>query len=138
MSGCSIFFVESSKQQSGIVERDFPILSLREPPALFFDCTHDNEVPPQKFHPSASLCNAALSWMVDCPVGTVRGYDEIVREKIDLVHDTRKYTVNPKDVGMIQARKTFNFLHRYNFFFFFCLLFFLSNTDRNFSKAAPK
>ena len=89
------------------------MLTLREPPALFFDCTHDNEVPPQRRHASDSLSNAALTWMVDCPVGSVRGYDEIVPERIDLVHVKKQYPFYGKELsGMTQARAVLNKLHR--------------------------
>lgn len=91
--------------------RDFPTIGLREPPALFFDCTHDNEPPTKKFHPASSLCNAALTWMVDCPVGTVRGYDEILPERIDLVKEKKKYGTIQEDIGMVKARDTLNKLH---------------------------
>ncbi|KAL2868741.1 glucanotransferase domain of glycogen debranching enzyme-domain-containing protein [Aspergillus lucknowensis] len=62
-------------------------------PALFMDCTHDNEMPAQKRTATDTLPNAALVAMCDSAVGSVMGYDEIYPRIVDLVHETRLYSV---------------------------------------------
>ena len=42
---------------------------------------------------SLSLAHAALVWTVDCPVGSVRGYDELYPHKIDLVKESKLYKI---------------------------------------------
>jgi glycogen debranching enzyme len=61
-------------------------------PALFMDCTHDNEVPAQKRDARDTLPNAALVAMCASATGSVMGYDEIYPKLIDLVHEKRQYT----------------------------------------------
>lgn len=60
--------------------------------ALFFDCTHDNEVPAQKRDARDTLPNAALVSMCACATGSVMGYDEIYPNLVDLVHEKRIYS----------------------------------------------
>lgn len=60
-------------------------------PALFMDCTHDNEVPSQKRDGRDTLPNAALVAMCASAIGSVMGYDEVYPKLIDLVHETRQY-----------------------------------------------
>ncbi|CAI7672609.1 unnamed protein product [Penicillium bialowiezense] len=60
-------------------------------PALFMDCTHDNEVPAQKRDARDTLPNAALVAMCASATGSVMGYDEVYPKLIDLVHETRQY-----------------------------------------------
>lgn len=61
-------------------------------PALFMDCTHDNEMPAQKRTAKDTLSNAALVAMCDSAIGSVMGYDEIYPKIVDLVHETRLYS----------------------------------------------
>ncbi|KAL2815636.1 glucanotransferase domain of glycogen debranching enzyme-domain-containing protein [Aspergillus cavernicola] len=61
-------------------------------PALFMDCTHDNEMPAQKRTAKDTLPNAALVAMCDSAIGSVMGYDEIYPNIVDLVHETRLYS----------------------------------------------
>ncbi|KAL4802787.1 hypothetical protein BDV18DRAFT_146576 [Aspergillus unguis] len=61
-------------------------------PALFMDCTHDNEMPAQKRTAIDTLPNAALVAMCDSAVGSAMGYDEIYPQIVDLVHETRLYS----------------------------------------------
>lgn len=50
--------------------------------------------------------------MTACAIGSTRGYDELIPEKIDLVKEKRKYQcLADKDVGMMKARKILNELH---------------------------
>ncbi|KAL8820229.1 MAG: hypothetical protein Q9223_001521 [Gallowayella weberi] len=69
------------------------IHNIRQSPvhALFFDCTHDNEVPAQKRDARDTLPNAALVNMCACATGSVMGYDEIYPKLIDLVSEPRLY-----------------------------------------------
>jgi glycogen debranching enzyme len=103
------------KDNSSITsERDQPEETIGEPPALFFDCTHDNEVPAQRRHPRDSLPNSALVAMVACTVGTTRGYDHLVSQQIDVVHENRYYPLGVHEgepSGMVAARKVLNDLH---------------------------
>jgi glycogen debranching enzyme len=47
------------------------------PPALFFDCTHDNEVPAQKRTAIDALPNAALVAMANCAIGAALFQEKI-------------------------------------------------------------
>lgn len=104
--------------------RDVSHVSLKIPPALFYDCTHDNETPNEKRHPSDrfvlaqcgyllySLPNAALVSMTACAIGSTRGYDELFPERVDLVKEERVYKCfESENVGMMAARKVLNELH---------------------------
>ncbi|KAL4782513.1 hypothetical protein BJX76DRAFT_289061 [Aspergillus varians] len=61
-------------------------------PALFMDCTHDNEMPAQKRTAKDTLSNAALVAMCDSAIGSVMGYDEVYPKIVDLVNETRLYS----------------------------------------------
>ncbi|PGH12691.1 glycogen debranching enzyme [Polytolypa hystricis UAMH7299] len=61
-------------------------------PALFMDCTHDNEVPEQKRRAKDTLPNAALVCICASATGSVMGYDEIYPAHVNLVHETRLYS----------------------------------------------
>ncbi|KAL4929216.1 putative glycogen debranching enzyme Gdb1 [Aspergillus undulatus] len=61
-------------------------------PALFMDCTHDNEMPAQKRTAKDTLANAALVAMCDSAIGSTMGYDELYPQIVDLVHETRPYS----------------------------------------------
>lgn len=69
--------------------------------ALFMDCTHDNETPHQKRTAIDTLPNAAIVAMSDCAVGSVKGYDEIVPELLNVVSETKKYRVPDRYEGYI-------------------------------------
>ncbi|CBZ54178.1 putative glycogen debranching enzyme [Neospora caninum Liverpool] len=60
-------------------------------PALFYDCTHDNETPSQKFTPGAALPLAVLLASAGCAVGSTRGYDELVPRTLSVVAEDRRY-----------------------------------------------
>ncbi|KAL4866071.1 hypothetical protein BDV12DRAFT_173429 [Aspergillus spectabilis] len=83
----------SSKSQSSGSESEV-IHSIRPVPvpALFMDCTHDNEMPAQKRTAKDTLPNAALVAMCDSAIGSVMGYDELYPKIVDLVHETRRYS----------------------------------------------
>ncbi|OJI96385.1 hypothetical protein ASPVEDRAFT_122685 [Aspergillus versicolor CBS 583.65] len=79
---------QSSGNETGTVHSIRPI----PVPALFMDCTHDNEMPAQKRTAKDTLSNAALVAMCDSAIGSVMGYDEIYPKIVDLVHETRLYS----------------------------------------------
>lgn len=60
-------------------------------PALFYDCTHDNETPTQKFTPGAALPLSVLLAAAGCAVGSTRGFDEIVPRTLSVVGEDRFY-----------------------------------------------
>ncbi|EKV09817.1 Glycogen debranching enzyme Gdb1, putative [Penicillium digitatum PHI26] len=90
-------------------------------PALFMDCTHDNELPAQKRDARDTLPNAALVAMCASATGSVMGYDEVYPKLIDLVHDTRQYVsfsseseslvVGSGEGGIGSVKKLLNKLH---------------------------
>jgi glycogen debranching enzyme len=71
------------------------------PHALFMDCTHDNETPHQKRTAEDTLPNAALVAMSNCAIGSVKGYDEVVPELLNVVTETRKYRLPEPYEGII-------------------------------------
>ncbi|KAJ5542249.1 hypothetical protein N7535_004671 [Penicillium sp. DV-2018c] len=72
-------------------------------PALFMDCTHDNETPAQKRDARDTLPNAALVAMCASAIGSVMGYDEVYPRLIELVHETRQYTSHSSDSESLVA-----------------------------------
>ncbi|PGH05318.1 glycogen debranching enzyme [Blastomyces parvus] len=84
-------FPRGDSTESG--SRDEVVKNIREAsiPALFMDCTHDNEVPAQKRQARDTLPNGALVAMCASASGSVMGYDEIYPNHLDLVAETRVY-----------------------------------------------
>ncbi|KAF3387556.1 Glycogen debranching enzyme [Penicillium rolfsii] len=78
--------------EAGVAAEEITHIRPSPVPALFMDCTHDNEVPAQKRDARDTLPNAALVAMCASATGSVMGYDEIYPKLIDLVHEKRKYT----------------------------------------------
>ncbi|OII76834.1 glycogen debranching protein [Cryptosporidium andersoni] len=65
---------------------------VRRPcPALFFDCTHDNETPSEIRTPVDTLPTAALVASAACALGSTRGFDELVPHNISVVSERRLY-----------------------------------------------
>ncbi|KAJ2674472.1 bifunctional 4-alpha-glucanotransferase/amylo-alpha-1,6-glucosidase [Coemansia sp. RSA 1085] len=89
-------------------------LSGSLPHAMFFDCTHDNEMPAQKRTMEDSLPNAAIVAMTACATGSTRGYDELYPRHLNVVHEHRRYAVldDPLNVGLGEAKARINRLHR--------------------------
>lgn len=77
---------------AGVAAEEITHIRPSPVPALFMDCTHDNEVPAQKRDARDTLPNAALVAMCASATGSVMGYDEIYPKLIDLVHENRQYT----------------------------------------------
>ncbi|KAJ2720775.1 bifunctional 4-alpha-glucanotransferase/amylo-alpha-1,6-glucosidase [Coemansia sp. Benny D115] len=89
-------------------------LSGSLPHAMFFDCTHDNEVPAQKRTLQDALPNSAIVAMTACATGSNRGYDELYPELLNVVHEHRHYArlADPLKVGLGEAKARLNALHR--------------------------
>ncbi|KAJ3088189.1 hypothetical protein HK102_009342 [Quaeritorhiza haematococci] len=81
------------------------------PHALFMDCTHDNETPHQKRTAEDTLPNAAVVMMANCAVGSVKGYDELVPELLNVVTERRKYRVPDRREGIIPPKTVMTCLH---------------------------
>ncbi|EGG21391.1 glycogen debranching enzyme [Cavenderia fasciculata] len=82
------------------------------PPALFMDCTHDNQTPAQKRTIKDTLPNAAIVAMTVSAIGSTRGYDEIYPHTIDLVNEKRIYQVqNDINNGIQPLKSLLNNLH---------------------------
>ncbi|KAJ3244446.1 hypothetical protein HDU78_010990 [Chytriomyces hyalinus] len=81
------------------------------PHALFMDCTHDNETPHQKRTAEDTLPTAALVAMTACAVGSVKGFDEVVPELLNVVTETRKYRLAEEYEGIIPAKSILLDLH---------------------------
>ncbi|KAI8324294.1 glycogen debranching enzyme [Martensiomyces pterosporus] len=88
-------------------------LSASLPHAIFFDCTHDNEVPAQKRTMQDALPNSAIVALTACATGSNRGYDELYPELLNIVHESRRYAVldDPLSVGLGEAKSRLNRLH---------------------------
>ncbi|KAJ2787369.1 bifunctional 4-alpha-glucanotransferase/amylo-alpha-1,6-glucosidase [Coemansia interrupta] len=88
-------------------------LSASLPHAIFFDCTHDNEVPAQKRTMEDALPNTAIAAMTACATGSNRGYDELYPELLNVVHENRHYAAlkDPLSVGLGEAKARINRLH---------------------------
>ena len=96
---------------------------LRPSPAhaIFFDQTHDNESLVVKRTPYDLLASAALICMSGSATGSNRGYDEVVPHHIDVVDETRPYSIWSEDesvpasvnysTGIIFAKSLLNKLH---------------------------
>ncbi|KAJ3227740.1 hypothetical protein HK099_000413 [Clydaea vesicula] len=109
--------VKNSKQlQNGKISNEkekilFVPVEGSTPHAMFMDCTHDNETPHQKRTAKDTLPNAAIVAMTDCAIGSVKGYDEIVPELLNVVNETRKYRIPDKNEGIIPAKSIFSRVH---------------------------
>ncbi|KAI9259379.1 glycogen debranching enzyme [Sporodiniella umbellata] len=89
-----------------------PIASGNAPRALFMDCTHDNETPFHKRTAEDTLPNAAIVAFSDCAIGSVKGYDDIYPQLLDLVREKRRYEPHlSHKTGIIEAKRKLNLLH---------------------------
>ncbi|CAG9321923.1 unnamed protein product [Blepharisma stoltei] len=61
-------------------------------PALFYDCTHDNDPPAKKRTPQDSLPHAFLTGFTNCAVSSTRGYDEFIPRNLSVVSEKRIYS----------------------------------------------
>ncbi|KAJ3105154.1 hypothetical protein HDU97_008436 [Phlyctochytrium planicorne] len=96
-----------------VAENENLVIEVRgsSPHALFMDCTHDNETPHQKRTAEDTLPTAALVAMSNCAVGSVKGFDELVPELLNVVTETRKYRLADSYEGIIPAKSVLLHLH---------------------------
>ncbi|KAH8738676.1 Gdb1p [Cryptosporidium ryanae] len=76
-------------------------------PAIFFDCTHDNETPCEIRTPIDTLPTAALVASANCALGSTRGFDELVPHNISVVSERRlyqNYILNINGDGMASSK----------------------------------
>uniref|UniRef100_A0A1I7U7N9 Glycogen debranching enzyme n=1 Tax=Caenorhabditis tropicalis TaxID=1561998 RepID=A0A1I7U7N9_9PELO len=82
---------------------------------LFLDQSHDNPSPIHTRSPFDILPTAGMLSMASCAIGSTRGYDELVRDHIHVVHEKRPYASWDKEIsesqGIIRGRKILNRLH---------------------------
>ncbi|EFO20837.2 hypothetical protein LOAG_07652 [Loa loa] len=98
----------------GFIQKSIQDATSCVAPALFFDQTHDNPSAIEKRSVYDCIPTAALLAMANCGIGTVRGYDELVPYKIDVVAETRNYTTWTEAMQsstIIPARAALNRLH---------------------------
>lgn len=83
------------------------------PPAVFFDCTHDNEPPAQRRTVQDSLPNAVAVWAAGCPVATTFAYDLLMPKHVP-VTEKRLYPLfaEKQNDGIMKPRKVLNELHQ--------------------------
>eukprot|EP00842_Homolaphlyctis_polyrhiza_P003324 jgi/Hompol1/3993/HPOL_000689-RA len=102
----SVFYEPCREDTEIVVE-----LRGSTPHSLLMDCTHDNETPHQKRSAEDTLPNAAVVAMSMCAIGSVKGYDEIVPELLNVVTESRKYRLPDTFEGIIPAKSILNSLH---------------------------
>ncbi|KAJ3074514.1 hypothetical protein HDU98_011104 [Podochytrium sp. JEL0797] len=102
----STFFVPVTSGENIVVD-----VKGSAPHALFMDCTHDNETPHQKRTAEDTLPTAALVAMTACAVGSVKGFDEVVPELLNVVTETRKYRNAESHEGIIAAKSILLNIH---------------------------
>lgn len=103
----------ASAQHALSSEDWFQPVQTSTPPALLFDCTHDNQTPWVKRTGEDYLPNMALVSMARLPIGSVAGYDWLVSQNPHVI-DERLYPSFPLDRmdGIMNARRFFNQLHQ--------------------------
>jgi len=72
-------------------------------PAIFYDCTHDNETPAQKRTAKDALPNAAIVAFTNCAIASVRGYDELVPRNLSVVTERRPYATQTSTSSTIPS-----------------------------------
>ncbi|XP_026190855.1 glycogen debranching enzyme [Cyclospora cayetanensis] len=87
-AGAAAAVGEALRGEQGALLKPLP---ARLCPALFYDCTHDNEPAAKKFTPAAALPFAALAAGAAAACGSTRGTDELVPETLSVVHERRLY-----------------------------------------------
>ena len=80
------------------------------PHALLFDLTHDNESPMFKRSAEDALSTGALVTFSFSAIGSVKGFDDLYPEHLDIVSDSRKYEVGSES-GIGYIKHVFNHLH---------------------------
>jgi len=108
----------SNSHEMGLSGRVLHNAQQNMPPAMCYDCTHDNEVPAQRRTAADTLPNTAIVSMAAAPIGSVRTYDLITPERISVVDENRTYAVLGNEafddaggLGIYAARRALNRLH---------------------------
>lgn len=60
--------------------------------AIVYDQHHDNEPAIQSRGPQGMLAFSCMIAMANCPSGSVRGYDELYENKVDIVYESKLYS----------------------------------------------
>ncbi|BEJ13378.1 hypothetical protein CspHIS471_0305520 [Cutaneotrichosporon sp. HIS471] len=84
-----------------------------QPHAVFYDVTHDNESVADKRTPEDTLSTGALVCFTRAAVGSNKGFDDLYPKLLNLVTDTRMYSVSgPADEqGIGRVKRVLNHLH---------------------------
>ncbi|KAL8586750.1 hypothetical protein ACOMHN_061263 [Nucella lapillus] len=95
-------------------------------PTMFFDMTHDNDSPIVKRSEYTVWPSSAVTAMSRCAIGSNRGYDELVPDKICVVSESRPYQRWVRgsnsggdgegidiSAGMLRGKQALNLLHRH-------------------------
>jgi hypothetical protein len=72
-------------------DRPAAVLVPTATPAVFYDCTHDNDTPGQKRTPMDALPNAAIVCFTNTAVASTRGYDELIPAQLSISKEKRLY-----------------------------------------------
>lgn len=75
----------------GPYEQPAAVLIPTATPAVFYDCTHDNETPAQRRTPMDALPNAAIVCFTNTAVASTRGYDELIPAQLSISKENRLY-----------------------------------------------
>ncbi|CAI5759247.1 unnamed protein product [Candida verbasci] len=96
---------EATRKFGGYTELDIPKVLIRQQPhAIFFDCTHDNEMPNQKRTVEDTLPNAALVAFCSSAIGSVFGYDECFPYLLNVVNEKRQYEITENGIGKVKQK----------------------------------
>lgn len=79
-----------------------------KPHTLLMDCTHDNEMVTEKFSPLHTLPFALLASLSPCAVGSTRGFDEIIKEKLNIVSDVGSFGCSLDNIDNTDGVGLFN------------------------------
>lgn len=84
----------------GLVDQEFEdvhgdkylVLRPTKPNDIIYDCTHDNPAPLEKFKTGRiALPHLAVASMADQPIASTWGYDHLLPEHLNVVHEHRVY-----------------------------------------------
>jgi glycogen debranching enzyme len=83
------------------------------PHAVFYDVTHDNEAPADKRTAEDALSTGALVTFTKAALGSNKGFDDLYPKLLNLVTDTRLYSVTGPDdkQGIGRVKRVLNHLH---------------------------
>eukprot|EP01091_Cochliopodium_minus_P012931 TRINITY_DN4039_c0_g1_i1.p1 TRINITY_DN4039_c0_g1~~TRINITY_DN4039_c0_g1_i1.p1 ORF type:complete len:1528 (+),score=372.55 TRINITY_DN4039_c0_g1_i1:37-4584(+) len=70
---------------------EFNVINPTPVSYIFFDCTHDNEVPNQKRTARDTLPNSIITSMACTSIGSAKSYDLVLPEQLNVVFENRIY-----------------------------------------------